>query len=97
MNWVKAYGTGYSGTALVANWAADMKSIDAARLATVSVVVKKTGYGEMPGLSAAELQDATTGFLQATKIDILMPQDGIGAQNGAPSVDDLPGYFGAMS
>ena len=35
-------------------------------------------------------------FLQAARIDILMPQDGIGAGDGAPSLDDLLEYFSAM-
>ena len=96
MNWVKKYGPGYQGTSLLANWAADMKNIDPARATTASVVVKKEGSGEMSGLTAAELEAATTNLLQAARIDILMPQDGIGAGNGAPSLDDLPEYFAAM-
>jgi hypothetical protein len=96
MNWVKKYGANYNGTALLANWAADMKNIDPARATTASVVVKKTASGEMPGLTAIELEAWTASFLQAARIDILMPQDGIGAGNGAPSLDDLPEYFAAM-
>jgi uncharacterized protein DUF4434 len=96
MNWVKEYGPAYSGTALLADWAADMKSIDPARTTTASVVVKKIGSGEMPGLTPAELQDSTTSFLDQAHIDILMPQDGIGAGAGAPSLDELPEYFAAM-
>jgi hypothetical protein len=30
-------------------------------------------------------------------LDILMPQDGIGAENGAPSISDLPSYYDAMA
>jgi len=50
----------------------------------------------MPGLTASELEVWTATLLQAARIDILMPQDGIGARQGAPSLDDLPEYFAAM-
>jgi len=96
MNWVKKYDTQYNGTSLLANWAADMKSIDPAKATTASVVVKKRGSGAMPGLTASELEVWTATLLQAARIDILMPQDGIGARQGAPSLDDLPEYFAAM-
>ncbi len=96
MNWVKRYGAGYYGTTLLADWVADMKCVDAAKLTTVAVVVKKTARGAMPGLTAAELETWTTSFLKTTRVDILMPQDGIGAGEGAPTLDDLPDYFRAM-
>jgi hypothetical protein len=96
MNWVKYYGAGYYGTSLLANWVADMKSLDAAKLTTATVVVKKAGWGGMPGLTAAELETWVTVFLRTTKVDILMPQDGIGAREGAPAISDLASYFHAM-
>jgi hypothetical protein len=95
MNWVKYYGANYYGTSLMADWVADMKSLDAAKLTSAAVVVKKTGWGGMPGLTADELRTWMTRFLAATRLDILMPQDGIGAGEGAPAMDDLPGYFRA--
>jgi hypothetical protein len=105
MNWVKYYSVqagsksaaSYYGTMLMAGWVADMKSIDARKLTTASVVVKETGHGVMPGLTPAELRQWTTSFVETTNLDILMPQDGAGAQAGAPPVDDLPSYFSAMA
>lgn len=96
MNWVKRYGAGYYGTKLLADWVADMKCVDAAKLTTVAVVVKKAGRGAMPGLTATELETLAANFLKATRVDILMPQDGIGAGEGAPALDDLADYFRAM-
>jgi hypothetical protein len=96
LNWVKRYGAGYYGTRLLADWVADMKCVDAAKLTTVAVVVKKTGRGAMPGLTATELEALAANFLKATRVDILMPQDGIGAGEGAPALDELPDYFRAM-
>jgi hypothetical protein len=96
MNWVKKYGAAYNGTSLLADWAADMKNIDPAKSTTASVVVKEAASGEMPGLTPIELDAWTASFLQSARIDILMPQDGIGAGDGAPSLDDLPEYFSAM-
>ena len=102
MNWVKYYGSignaaAYYGTTLMANWASDLKQIDPTKRTAASVVIKKTGSGSMPGLTAAELQQWTTSFLQTAAIDILMPQDGIGAQSGAPSIGDLPSYYSALA
>lgn len=65
MNWVKADGganydaSAYYGTQLMANWVADLKSLDPTKLATAAVVVKETGSGSMPGLTAGELQQTT--------------------------------------
>ena len=103
MNWVKYYGgsnydaSTYYGTTLLQNWVSDMKSLDPARLTTAAAVVKETGSGSMPGLSASELQQWFGSFLQLTNLDIIMPQDGQGAQQGAPPLSDLPSYFSAMS
>jgi len=80
----------------LANWAADMKNMDPAKATTVSVVVKETASGEMPGMTPTDLEAATASLLQAGPINILMPQDGIGAGNGAPSLEDLLEYFSAM-
>lgn len=97
MNWVKYYGRTYYGTHLLAQWIADMKALDATKLTTAAVVVKETGSGNMPGLTAAELQQWTTSLLQTAKLDILMPQDGAGAGAGAPPLADLAAYYGAMA
>lgn len=104
MNWVKYYGqqngeaaNGYYGTNLMAQWDADMKNLDSTKLTSAAIVVKKTGTGAMPSLTSTELQFWTTGFLKATKLDVFMPQDGAGAGAGAPSLSDLPAYFGAMA
>jgi hypothetical protein len=96
MNWVKEYGACYDGTELLANWAADMKNIDPGRKTLATVVVKKSGSGAMQGVTSDELQDLTTSFLETTRIDILIPQDGAGAESGAPSLEELPAYFAAM-
>jgi hypothetical protein len=102
MNWVKyssinCNAATYSGTTLMSDWVADMKAIDPTKLTTAAIVVKETGMGAMPGLTPNELEQWTTSFLQATKLDILMPQDGIGAGAGAPSLIDLGDYFAALA
>jgi hypothetical protein len=97
MNWMKYYGHAYYGTGQLANWAADMRSIDSTKLTAATVVVKATSQGSMPGLTASELRTWTTSLVRTTKLDILMPQDGAGAGAGAPSIGDLPDYFAAMA
>jgi hypothetical protein len=61
-----------------------------------STVFKKDPYFSMPGLTPGELQTWATDFLQQTQIDVLMPQDGAGAEAGAPPLSELPAYFGAF-
>ena len=97
MNWVKYYGAGYYGTRLLGDWVSDLKSLDPAKQTSAAPVIKKIGTGPMPGLTAPELQRWTTSFLKATGLDLLMPQDGIGAENGAPSISELPSYYRAMA
>lgn len=102
MNWLKYYGQqhgvpAYYGTNLMAQWASDVKAIDASKLTTAAVVVKKSASGIMPGLGPLELMHWTKNLLQSVKLDILMPQDGVGAQAGAPPLRDLPNYYAAMA
>jgi hypothetical protein len=97
MNWVKYYGDGYYGTRLLADWVSDLKRLDPAKRTSAAPVIKKIGTGQMPGLTAPELQHWTANFLKVTRLDILMPQDGIGAESGAPPIDDLPSYYRAMA
>lgn len=103
MNWIKFYGqdqagaAGYYGTNLIAQWCTDMKALDPQKLTTTALVVKEFGTGLMPGLTSAELQQWTGSFLETAKLDILMPQDGAGAQAGAPPITDLPAYYAAMA
>jgi hypothetical protein len=97
MNWLKYYGPAYYGTRLLADWVSDLKSLDPAKSTSAAPVIKKIGTGPMPGLSAPELQRLTGSFLKATALDVLMPQDGIGAESGAPSINELPSYYRAMA
>jgi hypothetical protein len=99
LNWVKYYndlsGT-YYGTTLIKDFVTDMEALDPTKPVAAAVVFKKDGYGSMPGLSPAQLQSVSTQFLQTTRLQVFMPQDGIGAGDGAPSVEELPSYFQAM-
>lgn len=96
MNWIKYYGATYYGLGVMANYVTDMKSLDAKRPVSAAVVFKKDGYGAMPGIAVNEIAGLTQTLLTATQIAILMPQDGAGAEAGAPLVSDLPSYFEAM-
>ncbi len=48
-------------------------------------------------MTPLDLQSTTQTFLQATGLQILMPQDGGGAEAGAPPISELSGYFHALS
>jgi len=97
MNWVKYYGRDYYGTAVVRDFVADMKRIDPDKTTAATVVFKKEGDGLMPPLTASDLESVMTNFLQTTRVDILMPQDGVGAMAGAAPITELPAYFAAMA
>jgi hypothetical protein len=113
MNWIKFYqsnwglgigcawmdytGNTYYGTTLLANYVADMKAVDPTKPVSAAIVFKETARGCMPSMSASEVQSYTTSFLQASGLEILAPQDGQGAGNGAPPLSDLPSYFQAFA
>ena len=97
MNWVQYYAPNYYGTTQLANYVTDMAALDPTRPVAAAVVFKETGYGAMPGMTQAQLQTQTTSFVQATGVQILAPQDGAGAEAGAPPVSDLPGYFQGLA
>jgi hypothetical protein len=97
MNWVKYYGSDYYGSFLLRDFVADMKQIDPTKLTAATVVFKKAGDGLMPGLTPRDLESAMAHFLRTTRVDILMPQDGVGAQAGAALIHELPSYFAAMA
>lgn len=97
MNWVLNYGPNYYGTTIMANFVADMKTLDPTKPVAAAVVFKEFGFGSMPGMTPADVQTQTTGFLQTTGLQILMPQDGAGAAAGAPPMSDLPAYYQAFA
>lgn len=96
MNWVKYYSPEYYGTTLLRDFVADMQALDATKPVCAAVVFKKEGYYSMPGLTPAELESVTGPFMQTSRLHILMPQDGAGAEAGAPPLAELPQYFQAL-
>ncbi|MCW5978975.1 MAG: DUF4434 domain-containing protein [Bryobacteraceae bacterium] len=97
MNWAGHYGPGYYGSKVLGDFVADMKKVDPGRVTAATVVFKKDGAGPMPGMTPGELRRVMEDFLRVTRVDVLMPQDGVGAGAGAPSIEELPAYFAAMS
>lgn len=100
MNWVKYYTSlngSYYGTTLLKNYIDDMKVIDPTKPVSAAVVFKKTlGSNTALWLNPSELQSTTQAFLQATGLQILMPQDGGGAEEGAPPISELGSYFAGL-
>src|SRR5579872_2441783 len=97
MNWVLYYSPSYYGTTLLANFVADMKTLAPTKPVAAAVVFKEYGYGAMPGMATTDVQTQTTAFLQASGLQILMPQDGAGAGAGAPPMSMLPVYYQAFA
>ena len=96
LNWVKYYGPQYEGTWLLRSYVQDMEALDPTKPVCTTVVFKKHADRTMPGLTPTEVEWLATDFLAATRLPMLMPQDGAGAQAGAPLVSELPAYFQAF-
>jgi Domain of unknown function (DUF4434) len=96
LNWVKYYGPQYEGTWLLQTFVQDMEELDPTKPVCTTVVFKKSADRTMPGLTPSEVEWVATDFLAAARLPILLPQDGAGAQAGAPPVSELPAYFQAF-
>jgi hypothetical protein len=99
LNWVKFYyGSvgSYYGVGLLQQYVSDMRSVDPSKPVAAAIVFKKSPYWSMPGLTAGEIPFWTTTLLQGTGLQILMPQDGAGAEAGAADVSELGAYFQAF-
>jgi hypothetical protein len=57
---------------------------------------KELEVAGIPGVSPAELQTVTLTVLNQTGLDLLAPQDGIGAGDGAPTEATVGAYFAAL-
>lgn len=56
MNWVMYYQPNYYGTTLLANFVADMKTVDPTKPVAAAVVFKEFGVGSMPGMAPSDVQ-----------------------------------------
>ena len=96
LNWAAAYGPGYYGTKLLADFVDDVRRLDPRKLVAAAPVFKKHGWDSMPGLTPSALEEVTRQFVAASGLDLFMPQDGVGAEAGAPTAGELPAYFAAL-
>jgi hypothetical protein len=96
LNWVKFYGPGYYGIGELETYVAHMKALGARAQVVEAPVFKKTGSALMPGLSAAEAGTYLALLASRSQVDIVAPQDGAGAQAGAPDVSELSDYYSQM-
>ena len=96
LNWVKFYGPAYYGIGELEKYVAHMKALSARARVIEAPVFKKTGSVLMPGLSAAETGTYLAVLASESRVDIVAPQDGAGAQAGAPSVSELRDYYSGM-
>ena len=96
LNWVKFYGPDYYGIGELGKYVAHMKALSARARVIEAPVFKKTGSVLMPGLSAAEAGKYLAVLASGSQVDIVAPQDGAGAQAGAPAVSELGNYYSGM-
>jgi hypothetical protein len=59
-------------------------------------VMKQASSGIMPGVSSAEAASCLALLVSGSHVDIVAPQDGAGAQAGAPAVSQLTDYYAQM-
>jgi hypothetical protein len=96
LNWVKYYGSGYYGIAQLATYVSEMKAINSGAKIVEAAVFKEQSNGSMPGLSASETGTWLATLVAGSDVSIVAPQDGAGAQAGAPTVPELGAYYAAM-
>ncbi len=96
LNWVKFYGPAYYGIGELETYVAHMKALAARARVIEAPVFKKTGTAVMPGVSAAEAGRYLALLASRSQVDIVAPQDGAGAQAGAPDVSELGDYYSQM-
>jgi hypothetical protein len=89
--------TGQSiGVDVMRNFILDARAADPTRAVIAAPFFKELEVAGIPGLSPAELQAVTLAVLNQTGLDLLAPQDGIGAGDGAPTESTLGAYFEAF-
>lgn len=96
LNWVKFYGPAYYGIGELETYVAHVKTLGARAQIVEAPVFKKTGSALMPGLSAAEAGTYLALLASRSQVGIVAPQDGAGAQAGAPDVSELADYYSQM-
>ena len=96
LNWVKFYGPAYYGIRELETYVAQMKALNASARVIEAPVFKKAELDLMPGLSAAEAGAYLATLASGSQVDIVAPQDGAGAQAGAPAVSELEDYYSQM-
>jgi len=75
---------------------------DAAQVALGKTVMaapyfKKDAIANTPGMTATQTGEALRQFIVGSGIKLVAPQDGIGAQAGAPPLTEIGSYYSAMS
>jgi hypothetical protein len=96
LNWVKFYGLAYYGIRELATYVGQMKALNAGARVIEAPVFKKAGSVLMPGLSSTEAGTYLAVVASRSQVDIVAPQDGAGAQAGAPAVSELGNYYSEM-
>lgn len=96
LNWVKFYGPAYYGIRELATYVEQMKALNASARVMEAPVFKKAGSVLMPGLTLTEAGTYLAKLVAGSGVDIVAPQDGAGAQSGAPVVSELGNYYSGM-
>jgi Domain of unknown function (DUF4434)/F5/8 type C domain/Domain of unknown function (DUF5109) len=96
LNWAKFYRPGYYGIRELKTYVRQMKALSAGARVIEAPVFKKAGSVLMPGLSPVEAGTYLRMLVAGSHVDIVAPQDGAGAQAGAPAVSELGDYYSRM-
>jgi hypothetical protein len=96
LNWVKFYGPRYYGIRELKTYVGQMKALSGSARVIEAPVFKKAGSALMPGLSSKEGGIYLAALASESRVDIVAPQDGAGAQAGAPAVSELGDYYSRM-
>ena len=96
LNWVKAYGSTYYGITQLAAYVGEMKQINVAATVLCAPYFKQQSLNTMPGLTSLEAGMYLSILAINSNVSIVAPQDGAGAQAGAPPLSQLAAYYSSM-
>ena len=80
----------------LAGFVADVAQVAPGKKLFAAPYFKKDAVNGIPGMTAVQTGQALSQFLSGSGLKLVAPQDGIGAQAGAPQLSEIGSYYAAM-
>lgn len=89
-------GAPYYGSTFAGSFLSSIRAINPTKVVATAPVFKSYPGNSCSDLSPTELGNYLNSFLNISKFDLILPQDGIGAQVNSVPVENLGSYYAAM-